>query len=842
MKAALRSNSAPAKEGAIMSLVDKAPQEHMNARQWRAARANRELHAEDLSLAVMLPDDFTSTQELTTEHSFAGQERALAALELGMGVVGGGYNIFVAGLTGAEKLEVLRRWLTPRASKASTPGDWIYVQNFAHPDTPRAISLKAGQGVRLKKHMQELVKTVRDELPKAFRQEAFDQEKSLLREKYTHRAQELEKRLEEEARNKGFQLRPGPGDNILFLPIIDGKPLQNQEEFARLSPDEREAIGKRQQELAVEMERVLLEQQTLRREMEADVRHVERRFCEKLLAPLLATIDHDMANKEVSIYLAEVRDHILDNLDDFKEHAPPTATVPFLPTQPERDAFLEYEVNVVVDNADTQGAPVVVEASPTYLNLFGTIERVVDRGGRLVTNFTRIKAGSLLKAHQGYLLFSLEDAITEPAVWKVLKRTLKSGCIEMETYEPFALFSTSGLKPQPITIDTKVIVVGNPFLYHLLYTLDEEFREIFKVKADFRPAMAREDEHMHLYAQWTATICQQEGLPHFDRSGVERLIEFGSREAGDREKLVALQAAVADVIREAAYWARKEDGQLVSARHVEQALQNRIFRSNRLEEEIRELIADGTLLINIDGEKVGQVNGLSVLSLGGYAFGRPTRVTASVGMGQSGIINVERESRLSGNIHDKGMLILAGYLRNRYGQDKPLTLSASLCFEQSYSGVEGDSASSAELYALLSRLANLPLRQDIAVTGSVNQWGEVQAIGGVNEKIEGFFAVCQVQGLTGRQGVMIPQANIRNLILRDDVIRAVKAGQFHIYPVRTIDEGLAALSGVQAGSASEGGTVNAAVDQRLREMAQGLKEFVIRDMSQRAIRTPQPKE
>ncbi|HVO93639.1 MAG TPA: Lon protease family protein, partial [Terriglobales bacterium] len=516
---------------------------------------------------------------------------------------------------------------------------------------------------------------------------------------------------------------------------------------------------------------------------------------------------------------------VLNNLDDFKEAAPTAFALPFMQAPRERDPYLEYEVNIVVDNAQTNGAPIIVESAPTYLNLFGTIERVVDRFGRVVTNFTRIKSGSFLRAHGGYLIFSLEDAITEPAVWKVLKRTLRSGRIEMETYEPFALFSASGLKPEPVKVNTKIIVVGSAFLYHLLYTWDEDFHEMFKIRADFNPVMRRDEEHQLAYAQWVGNLCSDEGLPHFDPSGVERLIEFGARQAGDRDKVLASYAAIADLVREAAFWARKEDRQLVSARHVEKALESRIFRSNRIEEEIRELIANGTILVDIAGKKIGQVNGLSVMEIGGYAFGRPSRVTASVGMGQAGIINIERESHLSGSIHDKGVLILAGYLRNRFGQNHPLALSASLCFEQSYSGVEGDSASSTELYALLSRLTNVPLRQDIAVTGSVNQWGEVQAIGGVNEKIEGFYDVCRVVGLSGNQGVIIPEANVRHLVLRRDIIEAVERGQFHIYPVRTIDEGLEILTGVPSAGESGVESINQVAERRLKELAVGLKEF-----------------
>ena len=786
----------------------------------------RQLSAEELRFSTEIAYQFASTGELTGVKDFVGQERALASLELGLGISSSGYNIFVSGLTGAEKFETLRRWVSDRAAGAPTPGDWIYVHNFKHPDAPRAISLKPGAGVKLRDMMHNLVRTLREELPKAFRQEAFDKEKSSLMEKFNSRAQELNVQFSTVARERGFQVQQSSRGHIYFIPIVDGKPLQKPADFAALPEAERREVEKRQQELNIELERLARRQQEIMREMEEDIRMVERRFCESLLMPILGRIAEALENDEVNIYLEEVREHILSNLDDFKEAAAPTMTLPFMPSPRERDPYLEYDVNVVVDNAKTIGAPIVVESAPTYLNLFGTIERVVDRFGRVVTNFTRIKSGSFLRAHGGYLIFSLEDAITEPAVWKVLKRTLRSGRIEMETYESFALFSASGLKPEPVKVSTKVIVIGSAFLYHLLYAWDDEFHEMFKIRADFNPVMQRDQNHQLAYAHWVGNLCSEEGLPHFDPSGIERLIEYGARQAGDREKVLASYAVVADLVREAAFWARGEDSQLVARRHVDKALESRVFRSNRIEEDIRELIANGTILVDIDGRKVGQVNGLSVMEIGGYAFGRPSRVTASVGMGQAGIINIERESKLSGNIHDKGMLILAGYLRNRFGQHQPLALSASLCFEQSYGGVEGDSASSTELYALLSRLANIPLRQDIAVTGSVNQWGEVQAIGGVNEKIEGFYDICRAVGLTGKQGVLIPASNVRHLILRRDIVQAVAEGTFHIYPVKSIDEGLTILTGVYADDGAQN-YVNQAVADRLKELALGLKEFTV---------------
>ena len=798
-----------------------------NRNETQSRRSPRELSAEEIRFSGKIGRHFSSTRELAGSKEFVGQERALAALELGLGVAGSGYNIFVSGLTGAEKLEILRRWVAERAIGAATPGDWVYVHNFNRPDSPRAISLRPGHGVRLSQMMQELVKTLREELPKAFRQEAFDKEKSSLTEKYNARAQELNTQFAALARERGFQVQASGRGNLYFIPIVNGKPLQRPQDFTGLSDEERQEIERRQQELSAEMERLARRQHEIMREMEEDIRLVERRFCESVLLPILERMEREFDNEEVKSYLAEVKEHVLNNLDDFKEASAGPIAFPFMAPPRERDPFLEYGVNVVVDNGETKGAPIIVESAPTYLNLFGNIERVVDRFGRVVTNFTRIKSGSFLRAHGGYLIFGLEDALTEPAVWKVLKRTLRSGRIEMETYEPFAMFSSSGLKPEPVKVDTKVIVLGSVFLYHLLYAWDDEFHEMFKVRADFNPVMERDESHQLAYGRWVGNLCNEEGLPHFDPSAIERLIEFGARQAGDREKVLASYAEIADLVREAAFCARKEDSRVVSARHLEKALESRVFRSNRVEEEIRELIANGTILVDIDGTKIGQANGLSVMEVGGYAFGRPSRVTASVGMGQAGLINIEREAHLSGNIHDKGVLILAGYLRNRFGQNQPLALSASLCFEQSYGGVEGDSASSTELYALLSRLADVALRQDIAITGSVNQWGEVQAIGGVNEKIEGFFDVCRAVGLTGKQGVLIPAANVRHLILRKDVVQAVAEGKFHIYPVRTIDEGLEILTEAAAAAGPRMEYVNQAAARRLKELAVGLKEFSV---------------
>ncbi len=787
-----------------------------------------ELSAEELRFRVSFPDTFQTTADLAPPaHDLVGQERAQAALELGLGISAGGFHMFVSGMAGAHKLIVLHNWIAQQARHAPTPGDWVYVHNFANPDVPQAIALPTGQGGRLKARMSQLVKALRAELPKAFREEAFDREKDELKEKYMAQAQALNSNLEAKAKDKGFLLQMGP-QGMILIPIVNGQPLKGPEEFQQLAEEQQTAIEHKRHELLSDIADFPRQQRDIMRAMAEDIRQVEQRFCENLITPHLAAIGQEIPSPAISAYLDQVKRYTVEHLDVFKEPTaqdglPPSVLLAQDPAGQQK--LYEYEVNVVVDNAHTIGAPVLTENTPTYQNLFGSIERVLDRGGRLVTNFTRIKAGSVLRAHGGYLIFNLEDALTEPAVWKTLKRTLKSGRIAPETYEPFSLFAASGLQPQPVAVQLKLIVVGSPLLYHSLYALDPEFQDLFKVHVDFRHTLELNGEHGQLYGQWVARLCQQENLPHFDRSGVERLVEFGARQVGDREKISAAYAEVADLIREAAYWACKDEAQLVTAAHVETALQQRTFRANRIEEELREMITRGTVLLDSQGKKIGQINGLAVLAIGEHSFGRPSRITASVGMGQAGIVNIERESRLSGSSHDKGLLILAGYLRNRFGRDKPLALSASLCFEQSYSGVDGDSASSTELYALLSRLAEIPLRQDLAVTGSVNQWGEVQAIGGANEKIEGFFDVCTAHGLTGHQGVLIPAANVRNLVLRADVVQAVKDGQFHIYPIQTIDQGIELLSGMRAGSVDEPNTINGRVSRRLQELAVQLRKF-----------------
>jgi ATP-dependent Lon protease len=601
------------------------------------------------------------------------------------------------------------------------------------------------------------------------------------------------------------------------------------EDAEALTPQERQKIESDQQALLEAAQSLVQRQQEIERQLSADVRQVERAFADRLISPLLSEIADRYASDKLRAWLERLKAHFLLNLDRFRRRADrfvqqlePLFGEPALADLQER--FFEYQVNLVVDNSQLKHAPVVVEAAPNYRNLFGTIERVVDRFGRVVTNFTRIKAGSLLQANGGYLVFDILDALAEPYVWKELKRTLKRGSSEIEIYDPFALFTISGLKPQPIPLNIKLVVVGSPLLYHLLYLHDDEFREIFRIKADFETQIAPDLQAGQLYGQLVRKLSDREGLRPFDAAAVAELVRSAARLAEYKDKLTAEFSRICDLAREADFWAAEDRSARVTQAHVRKALAEQVYRSDLVACRIRELIADGTLLVDLQGAAVGQVNGLAVADLGDYAFAWPSRVTASVGVGTAGLINIERESHLSSSTFDKGMLILEGYLRNKYGRKRPLALTASLAMEQSYGGVEGDSASVAELLALLSAIAGVPLRQDVAMTGSINQWGRVQAIAAVNQKIEGFFDICRQLGLTGKQGVCIPAANVRNLVLRQDVVEAVEQGQFHVWPIENVDQALALASGLPAGDIAEEGSFHGRIARRLRQMSALLRK------------------
>ncbi len=793
----------------------------------RKPRRPRRLGPADLGPAIDPSSfPFETTAEVEPRRNPLGQERALRAIRLGVRMRAPGYNVYVAGLTGNRKEALLRDLVREAMPDLPPPPDWVYVYNFRDPDRPRAIRLEPGQGRALARDMDHLVDTLRRKIPEAFRAETFEQEKEALTKKYDAQIQALKERFEASAREKGLHVQPTPQGQLLFIPIVDGKPIQDPSQYEALPEEEKQRIRENQEALGREARELAKRQKELVEALGREVEQVVKVYAARIVDPLIEAIASRYANPRVGEYLREVRDHTLENLDKFRQEEERPALplpLPFMRSA-HADRFLEYRVNVVVDNEGRTSAPVLTEESPTYRNLFGAIEKGVDETGKLVTNFTRIKAGKILQASGGYLVFNLEDAITEPFVWKSLKRVLRSGLVEIESYQPLSFLSVAGLVPEPIPVEPRIVVYGSRLLLHILSFWDPEFSECFKVVADFGPDTERDGDGVLAYAQRIAHVCRAEGLPPFDRGAVAEVVRFGARQAEHKDKLSAVVEVVDDLVREAAFFATEAGAAVVGAEHVRRALEDRVFRWNRIEEKIRELFAEGTLLVDVKGKKVGQVNGLAVLAVGGYAFGRPSRVTASLGLGTAGIVNIEREARLSGSTHDKGVLIMAGYLRNRFGRNRPLSFSASIAFEQSYSGVDGDSASSTELFALLSRIGNIPVRQDIAVTGSVNQNGEIQAIGGVNEKIEGFYRVCKVIGLTGRQGVIIPEANVRHLVLDPEVVEAVRARKFHIYPVRTVDQAMEILTGLPAGEPGEEGTVNGMVDAALEELDRRLRE------------------
>ncbi len=788
-----------------------------------------ELKAAELRARVPLDaDELLRASESLDVHDLLGQNRALEAIRLAIGIDAPGYNVFISGLRTRSERESALKLLDEKAAQMPTPGDWVYVNNFRSPEAPVAIYLKAGQGRELSQKMNELVSYVIEQLPKAFRREDFDRERTALRDKYNRRAQELFGGLEARARERGFAIQGSPTGQVIFIPLINERmpesPEALQAHMNTLSDQERARLAETQGELQDELAKLVMRQQEVMRELVADIRAIERSFAARLITPAIEDIKRRFNTPGVTEYLDQVADHMLSHLDRFREAAEPRAGEEMRLGMGEESRWSEYQVNVLVDNSSTKGAPVVSEDAPTYRNLFGMIERWIDPLGRSGTNFTRIIGGSYLKSHGGFLVLDLEDAVVEPGVWKTLKRSLKSGRMTIETLEPIPFFSTSGLRPEPIEVKTKLVVLGGPYLYNLLYFYDPEFSELFKVKAEMRPAVEADRTAALHYAARVGVLARREALGTFSAAALEKIVEYGMRLAGDRARVLAMLEPIEDLAREAAFFARGDRAARIEASHVDRALSERVLRLNFIEEEIRRLIARGTLVVKIKGTAVGQINGLAVLDVGGYSFGRPSRVTATVAMGQAGVINIERESRLSGSTHDKGVMILAGFLRWRFGQTQPVAMTASICFEQSYSGIDGDSASSTELYALLSALSGVPIRQEIAVTGSVDQYGNVQAIGGANEKIEGYFRVCKAIGLTGTQGVMVPRANVENLMLEPQTVAAVSEGRFHIYPIDTIDQGIELLTGVRAGSIEEPGTINYLVAQRLKRLSEGLQQ------------------
>lgn len=783
---------------------------------------------------------FETTAEIKPCMEIIGQERALKAIRLGLELDSLGYNIFVVGLVGTGRNTTIKCLLEEIDKAGKIPDDLCYVSNFKDPDQPHCLCLPAGRGKAFKKDMEDLIDSLKKNIPLVFESEDYQKKRRELVEKHREREKGMVKDFETRAKKEGFavvQVQVGPFTRPDVVPVVAGnamplEQLENLVDQGQYPKESFDLLKTKYGEMAADMEQVLKETRKVEKLIQEELAALDKTAISQPVADAVGDMKEKYPQDKIQTYLQEVKESILGNPGRFQQKPEaPQVSIPGLILPPPPDAFAEFQVNVLVDNAETKGAPVIIETSPTYRNLFGTIERNVDRmGGPWKADFMKIKSGSFLRANGGYLVLNALDVFIEPGVWIALKRTLRNRTMEMQSFDPFYLFASSALKPEPIEVKVKVVMIGDAYLYETAYAVDEDFKKIFKVKADFDTVMDRKEEAQLKYAAFIRKICSDEKLLPFDRGGAAAVIEYGVRLAGRQKKLSTEFHRITDILREASYWAGKDGSPTVTEKHVDRAVAEKNYRKKMIEEKIQELIEEGIILIDSAGARVGQVNGLSVYDLGEYAFGKPSRITAQTSMGKAGIINIEREADLSGRTHNKGVLILAGYLRGKYAQDKPLNLTASICFEQSYGGIDGDSASSTEVYAILSSLAGVPIRQEVAVTGSVNQNGEIQPIGGVNQKIEGFFDVCKARGLTGTQGVMIPRQNIEDLMLRKDLVEAVAAGRFHIYPVKTVDEGVEILTGVPAGEKGpEGaypeGTVNFLVDRKLLELARSMKRF-----------------
>ena len=780
---------------------------------------------------------FKTTDSLEPLTEIVGQKRGVEAFKFGMGMHKQGYNIIVTGTPGTGRMATVKKLLKEISEETSAPDDLCYVNNFKDPESPILLRFKSGTGSSFKKDISDLVDTLKREIPQLFESQEYVNMKKEIMETYESKGKGFFKELEKKVNEEGFALvdvQVGQVKRPEVMPLVDGNPVHIDQveamvEKGRFPREEFEALKKKHSALREQIDQIFLELRDLQKEVQEKIEKADNRMFKESASARSAPLLNKYKNAGIKKYIDDMLEDMAENLQIFRPQVTGQMQ-PFASLMPEVDNFQPYRVNLIVDNSERKGPPVIIEDYPNYKNIFGSIERVVDRAGIWRSDFSKIRAGSLVRALGGYLVINLMDAIIEPGVWRDLKRALKSKKLEIQTYDPFYLFTTSGLKPEPIDLDVKVVVIADDYLYHILLHYDDDIRKIFKVRADFDTSMDKNEETIKQIARFIKLQTDEENTKPFDRTAVAGLVEYSVRMAGRQEKISTSFPDLTDLIREADFAASRENESVVKEKHVDKAIEDRIYRSNMIEEHISEMIERGSLMIDVEGETVGQVNGLSVYSLGDYMFGKPSRITASTSMGRAGIINIERESDMSGNTHNKGVLILGGYLRKKYAQDKPLTISASIAFEQSYAGVDGDSASSTEIYALLSSLSGLHIKQSIAVTGSLNQKGEIQAIGGVNQKIEGFYDCCRAKGLKKDQGVIIPESNIKDLMLRKDVVDAVEKGLFHVYPVKTVDQGMEILTGKNAGEINasgtyQKGTINYLVDQRLKNLAEGLKNF-----------------
>lgn len=770
-----------------------------------------------------------------------GQDRALQALRVAMNMRQRGFNAFVVGPDGTGRSTSVRRILDEvRATASPLIRDRCYVHNFKDTDRPRLLTLPSGSGARLRKDMERFIATLKTDLPALLESESFKKRAQEVADEYREKESKVLGDFEDRIKRDGFvfgQLKMGTVAIPDIIPMVGGSPvpmdrLDTLVEQGKLSQEEYDDISRRYARFHEELQVLLRKAREVAREMHKHLERLEREASELVIKGYVEDLKRSYPQPEVGEYLDEVHKDLLERLDIFKGETPlpgPLAALTGGATAP-RDPFQPYQVNVILDTTGQTGCPVEEPETPTYVNLFGAIEMDIWRSGAISTDFTKIRGGALLRADGGYLVLQARDVLMSPGVYPTLKRVLKTGHLDVSLPDGVILTPATAMKPEPIPVDVRVLLIGEPWIYALLYAADDEFTRIFKVKAEFDDDMEINRDNVRHFVSVLHKVGGEESLLDLDHDALRGVIQYGVRLAGRRNRISTRFNEVADLYREASFWAARSGAREVAPEHVVEAVEAVRRRYNLPEERLQRMIDEGVIAIDVDGDRVGQVNGLAVHDLGLYAFGRPSRITATISLGRQGILNIEREVGLSGRIHDKGVLILSSFIRERYGRKFPLSISASLCFEQSYGTIDGDSASSTELYALISALADLPIRQGVAVTGAVDQRGNVLPIGGVNQKIEGFYDVCRLKGLTGRQGVIIPRTNVEDLMLRPDVVDEVRHGRFHVWAVSTIDEGIEILTGRPAGVRDKRGsygrdTVNGRVEESLLQLARRLMQF-----------------
>lgn len=768
---------------------------------------------------------FETTEELEPISTGIGQERGIKALEFGLNVDVKGYNLYLEGPSGVGKTMYTKKFLDTISKKKKTPPDWCYIYNFSNPNEPIAVDLPAGQGKEFKETMDQFIKDIRNDINTTFSNEDFEKEKNSIRQKFEQKRTVLLEKLNKESAKYGFEVKTAQ-NGIYMMPVVDGKTLQ-EEEFEKLDEEIKKEYEDNSNIVQEQIISVISQIKTI--EKEADLK-IEEWQSNIALLTVNARINLIKSaykrNKKINKFLDDIKHNILKNITAFMEQKVPTnqQMTPAQVMQQSIKPWENYRVNLFVDNSELEGAPVIMDSNYSYNNIFGKLE-YENYYGSLKTDYTMLKAGLIQKANGGYIIFQAKDLLENQMCYNALKKALRMKETTIEnTADQRSSMVMVALKPEPIPLDIKVILIGNANIYHSLLAIDEDFRKLFKAKVEFEDDAPRTDENIIKLARFMHGFCIQEELSHLDKYAVAKIIEYASRLAENQNKLSTRFNDLSQIIGEACTWAKMSKSKIVKAEHVTKALEERIERVKKYDAKYTEMIRENTLLISTDGEKVGQINGLTVMTIGDYTFGKPAKITANTYTGKAGIMNVEREVELSGSSHSKGVLILTGYLGEMFAQDIPLSLTASICFEQLYNGVDGDSASSTELYALLSSLSGLPINQAIAVTGSVNQKGDIQPIGGVNAKIEGFYQVCKMRGLNGNHGVMIPIQNVVNLNLSDEVVEAVKNKKFHIYAISNIEEGIEILTGVPAGKKDKNGnfpagTVNHLVYEKLKKYA-----------------------